>query len=355
MDRSQLEELLESVVRTGGSTLHLMPGERPFVRVRSDIVESEDEALTAESITGLMRDFLFQDHRQRLHRGEEVDVLYTAKFGTRFRTTVARQESGLSVVFRLVPAEVPTLEEVGFPNALEALPNMRRGLILLTGFFGSGKSTTLAALLDWINRQRHHHVVTVERRIEYFHQSKLSLVHQREVGSHVASTAEGVREGCRQSADVIAIDGIEDFETLSAACDAVERGCLVIGTVDASGVAGALTELTRLMPIDARDRERGRLADLLRIVTSQSLISRLHGDGRVSVFEVMIRTRQIAEVIREGRYGELSELMQRGRGLGMQTTDQALRALLSHNVIAPDEAAYHAVDHEFVQGTSRFA
>ncbi len=348
MDRSQLEDLLASVIRTEGNSLHLLPDHVPFVRVGDNVVPTDMDRVSPQVIADLMRDFLFEDHRQQLERGEEVEVLYSTSGGQRFRTMVMRQCRGFAVVFHRMPDQIPTFEELGLPPVLSSLTGFQRGIVLLTGFFGSGKSTTLASLVQRINQEGAFHIHTIEKPIEFIHYSSQSLVHQREVGAHVDSMAEGVRDAYRQGAEVVVVDGLTDAETLFAMFEAVERGCFVLATLNASNVVGAITDVAKLVPPDDRPLVLSRLSKLLRGVAAQSLINRSHAGGRVPVFEVMIRTRAIAQAIRDGEFDELPELIRRGRGLGMQTSDQALRSLLVHNVIAPDEAAYHAVDREWV-------
>ena len=348
MDRAQLEDLLSSVVRTESTSLHLMPDQAPFVRVGGNLLPSEVEPVSPQVITDLMRDFLFEDHREQLVRGEEVEVLYSTAAGDRFRTIVSRQCRGLNVVFRRMSEEVPSFDTLGLPPVLSGMTSFRRGIVFLSGFYGSGTSTTLASIVDCLNRSGASHIATIEESIEFIHRPRQSLIHQREVGSHVESTAQGVRDAFRSGADVIAVDGLEDYDSLCAIFEAVERGTLVFVTFRASSVVGAVYELARLAPVDERSMVMFRLAKLMRGITAQSLIDRSHGDGRVPVVEVLIRTRSIAQAIRDGRFNDLQEMIQRGRGLGMQTSDQALRQLLAHNVISVDEAAHHAVDREWV-------
>ncbi|MCA8942253.1 MAG: Flp pilus assembly complex ATPase component TadA [Planctomycetes bacterium] len=348
MDRVQLEDLLASVVRSGGTSLHIQPYGVPFVRVGDSIIECEVEAVTAQVIADLMRDFLFEDHRNALQAGEDVEILYTTAAGERFRATVMRQCRGLGAVFRRLPTQVPSFEELGLPPGLSSLTGFQRGLVVLTGFVGSGKSTTLAALVQRMNEEGAFHIATIEQPIEFVHRSEKCLIHQREVGMHVQSIARGVRDAYRQGAEVIVVDGLEDYDALQEAFRAVERGCFVFATMSSSNVVGAITDLARIAPADDRKAVLARLACLLRGVAAQSLINRLHGHTRIPVFEIMIRTEAIANAIRTGDFGVIPELIARGRGLGMQTNDQALRALLSHNVIAPEVAAYHAVDRDAV-------
>ena len=353
MDRAQLEDLLSSVVRANAESLHLMPDQSPFMRVDGTLVVIKTGPISAQVVHDMMRDFLFEDHRARLSQGAEVEILYSTASGQRFRTMVSRQRRGLNVVFRRMSNEIPTFEELGLPPVLGGMTSFRRGIVFLAGFVGSGTSTTLASLVDTLNRVGASHIATVEESIEYFHQPKQSLVHQCEVDSHTASMAQGIRDAYRLGAEILAIDGLRDYESLCAALEAVERGLLVFATFRSSSVVGALRDIVRLAPVDERAMLQFRLAKLTRGVTAQSLMDHATEAGRrVPVFEVLIRTRSIAKAIRDGRFDDLNGLTVKGRGLGMQTSDLALRQLLAAGSISVGDASLHATDREWVTSRS---
>jgi twitching motility protein PilT len=351
MDRLTLDDMLGSLVRSGGATLHLSPAHPPFMRVRGKlVVADEDRCLAPDDLLELTQEFLFADHFARLDSGEEISVLYACESGDRFRATVQRTARGLGLVFRHVPDQVPSFRELELPELLDAFCSLRSGLVLLTGFHGAGKSTTLAALVDRVNQTRAAQIVTIETQIGFVHRDRCSIVHQREVGTHVATVAAGVREAFRQGADVIAVGNIVDGAAVHAVLDAVQRGLLVFAVAESSGVAAAIAELPRLVPSDERVRVRHRLADGLRAVIAQALIPRRHGTGRVPLVELLVRNEDAARAIRRGRPEQLREVMRQGRGLGMQTTDMALRALLGRHLITAEEAQCHAVDRDWVCG-----
>ena len=252
MDRAQLEDLLTHVVRSGGSSLHLMPSHSPFVRIGDEVMSADAEPTSAQVLSDLLRDFLFEDHKEQLRRGEEVEVVYTSATGDRFRTTVMRQCRGLAAVFRKMPDLVPDFETLGLPPVLGGLTGFRRGLVILTGFFGAGKTTTLASLVDRLNSEGAHHIETVESPIEFLHVSQKSLIHQREVGTHVATPALGVADAQRQGAEIIVVDGLRDLDTVLAIFEAVERGAFVIATMDSGSVVSAIADLARTLPVDDR-------------------------------------------------------------------------------------------------------
>ena len=348
MDRALLEDLLGSMVRSDATTLHLVSGYQPCMRLQGKLVYSEGPPLTHKVVVELSREFLFDDHHKRLETGDEVQVLYSSQDDVRFRTVVMRQAKGLSMVFRRIPTHIPTLAELELPPLTSSFVEFRSGLILLTGFLGSGKSTTLAALVNHINQNSPHHIVTIEDQIEFIHDSAKSMVHQREVGFHVDSFADGVRDACRHGARVIVVGEIHDYETLDVCVKAAEMGTLVLSTTHASGVVTGLTELVSLCHPDDRPRMRLRMSAVLRVMISQSLLNKLNNKGRVPLVEILINNQAVGKAIRSGMFQELPILMQKGRGLGMQTTDMALRSLLLRNLITEDEALYHAVDREAV-------
>ena len=252
------------------------------------------------------------------------------------------------MVFRRVPSQIPTFGDLELPELLGSFVGFRSGLILLTGFMGSGKSSTLASMVERINNERPVHIVCVENSIEFIHQSKVALIHQREVGTHIETVAEGVSHAYHQGAEVIAVNTLTDYEGFLSVLDAVERGSLVLCAFSASGVVAGTADLFRMFPAAERSRVRHRFAQALRVMMSQTLIKRRHGNSRVPLLEIMIRNKAVSRAIRHGTLEDLNDIMVRGRGLGMQTTDMALRSLLNRHLITAEEAAYHAADRDWV-------
>ena len=351
MDRSHLEELLASLVRSGGTALYLIAGETPCLRIQGRLVRAEGEHLEPRVLQELTKDFLFADHHERLEQGDEVEVLYSTAQGVRFRTSVARQQHGLNLVFRRVPEQVPTLDVLGLPEQLSSFTEFRHGLVLVSGFISSGRSTTMAAMIDRINEDRAAQIVTLEDPIEFIHTPKKSLVHQRQIGTHVASIRQGARDAAAIGANILCIDKLSDFDDLDAAMDAAERGLLVLACWHGNTVVSSLTDIVALAPPTQTARTRRRLGQCLRAMTSQSLLTRRHDKGRVPLVEILINSDTVARSICRGYFEEITQLMSRGHGLGMQTSDAALRRLLNANLISFEEAQYHAGDREWV--TSR--
>lgn len=346
MDKGKLEELLAGMVRSGATALHLLPGQKPCMRLQGSLVAAGETMVSAEQIHDLTKDFLFQDLRARIAAGQEVDLLFTARSGERFRTRVGRTEAGFALHFRRVPREIPSFADLGVPEILGTLVSGRAGLVLITGFLGSGRSTTLAAMVDRLSADRPAHVVTLEQPSEFVFQHRAAIVHQREVGLHVPDFATGVREAMQQSADVVVVADVADAATFDAMLDAAESGLLVLGTLHASSVVAALRRLDAAQPAARRESFRQRLAASLRALLSQTLLPRSHGTGRVPLLEILLQTHSVAETLRAGDYDALPAIMAKGRGLGMQTTDIALRNLLNKNLISMSDALYHASDRE---------
>jgi twitching motility protein PilT len=347
MDRARLEDLLQEMSRAGATTLHLTAGNPPAMRTQGRLHVFPDQPVTAREIEELSRDLLFEDHRQRLARGEEVELLYLSRAGTRWRTTLMQQSTGLGVVFRRLPSSVPTLADLNLPTLLAALTGFNDGMIVLTGSLGSGKSTTLAAMVDRICHESPRHVITIEDQIEVVHESRKGLVHQREVNRHVASKADGVREAIAHGGDVVVVGDLDDATALHAMLDAVERGCLVLTTMQGGSIVSALSDLVCLCPEPDRSRTLVRLTHALKVMISQTLLQQANGKGRVPLLEILINNPAVSRVLRSGEFHELPAVMERHRGLGMQTVDMGLRNLLARNLITVEEARYHAVDRSW--------
>jgi twitching motility protein PilT len=348
MEANTLEKLLGSMTRAGGSSLHLIPGQSPCMRVQGKFVSSENSAVESAEIEELTRDLLFEDHREQLSSDGQVHVLYVTRSGQRFRTTVLRQELGLSLLMRPVPETPPKLEELHLPAQFGSFLHLTKGLVLVSGFFGSGKSTTLAALVDRFNENTSRHLVTIENPIECMHPPGQAMLHQREVGPHVADAATGIRQAMRMGADVIFVNDLADGEALHAVLDACEAGALVFAGFEASSVVGACTDLPLLVESEERASIRRRMAAVLRAVTTQTLLPAAHKQGRVPMVEILIANAAVQDAIVKGAFLSLPSIMNRCRGLGMQSADMALRGLLASHLISPDEAAQHATNREVV-------
>ena len=348
MDTKRLDGLLAAIKQLGASALHLVPGRSPALRVQRRFVAGDESFVQASDVDELTRDMLFSDHREQLRQFGHVEVLYVARDGGRYRATVAQTDGVTSLVLRPVPNKPPRLEPLDMPEQVESFTRCRNGFVAIAGFFGAGKSTTLAAIVDSCNEDASRHIVTIEDSIQVVHHNGAALLHQREVGTHVASAADGIRQAAAAGVDVIVVSQVRDAETVEAVLSAAESGCLVFGGVEAGSVIGALAELNSLVPVEARPRLRTRLASALRGVTAQSLLHRSHKAGRVPLVEVLVGSAPVRAAIRAGRLQDVQGIMQRCRGLGMQTIDIALRGLLSRHLVTQEEAILHATNRDEV-------
>ncbi|MBL9076178.1 MAG: Flp pilus assembly complex ATPase component TadA [Planctomycetes bacterium] len=336
------------MTRVGASALHLVPGRKPSLRVQRRFVAGDEAVVQPTDIDELTRDMLFSDHRERLATDGHVEVLYVSRSGRRYRATIASAAEQCSLVLRPLPEGTPKLEVLELPEQVGAFARGRSGFVPVAGFFGSGKSTTLAAITGVLNQDPSRHVVTIEDAIEHVHDNGAALLHQREVGAHVATAADGIRQALATGVDAIVVGEIRCAETLDAAIAAAESGCLVFAGVEAGSIVGALADLTLLVPSEERPRLRVRLSRVLRGAMAQSLLQRSHRAGRVAVVEILVGNQAARAAIRNGNFHELTAIMQRCRGLGMQTIDLALRALLAHHVVTQEEALLHATNRDEV-------
>lgn len=353
MDAKRLDSLLAAMHRVGATVLHLVPGRAPCVRVQRRFVQADDTVVQAPELAELTRDMLFADHRERLHRNGHVDVLYVSRSGRRYRITINELDGIQSLLLRPLPENPPRLEQMELPEQITSFTHFRSGIVAVAGFFGSGKTTTLAAIVDALNQNQSRHIVTVEDSIEFLHQGGAALLHQREIGAHVQNCAEGIRQAVAAGADTIVVSELTEATALDAALAAAEGGCLVFVGIEAGSVVGALSELTLMVPFEQRGQLSTRLARCLRAVSAQNLLQRSHRAGRVAQVEILISNPASREAIRQGHLRDLPSIMLRCRGLGMQTADIALRDLLSRHAVTADEAMLHAADRDQVATRSR--
>jgi twitching motility protein PilT len=352
----ELDSLLARAVALGASDVHLKDGRPPHVRIDGEVLELEGASVLGDAelaaalstVVGGSADrvALFQEHG-------EMDVAYTGEGLPRFRVNIFRQRGAVSFVFRIIPPEPPQLHELGMPEGVRALAEERRGLVLVTGATGSGKTTTLAAMLDHINRTRRSHIVTIEDPIEILHPDRRSIVSQREVGIDTESFAQALRRALRQDPDTILIGELRDAETAQTALQAAESGHLVLSTmhtVDASETVGRLIEF---FPPAKQQQVRSVAAGVLKGVVSQRLLPRLDG-GRVPAVEVMIVNARIAELVRQNRPDEITEAVAEGEFFQMQTFEAALIELVLGGAVESDVAANAAGNrHDFLVALDR--
>ncbi len=340
----RLDAFLELGRQQGCSDIHFTVGRPPLVRQDGELIPVKYRDLTTEETEGILREILDEDQRRRLQEQGSIDVGYSAEGLGRFRINILRQRSGLCAVARVLPETIPTLDTLGLPSVVSRFAGISSGLMLVTGGTGSGKSTTLAAVVNEINAHRNLTVITLEDPVEFVHRSANSLIIQREVGVHVASFEEGLRSALRQDPDVILVGELRDYESFSLALEASETGHLVLGTLHTRGAHQTVHRIIDAFPTEVQDQVRNTLADNLKVVLSQDLVRVADGRGRRAVVEIMVNTPAVAQLIREGKTFKLPQTIATGRRYGMQLMDQALVGLVQSGDIDPDEAFLRASD-----------
>jgi twitching motility protein PilT len=341
---ARIDPLLRHLKDNKGSDLHLVAGNEPRMRARGQLAPIEDQAeIDDEKMRAMMREIVnegqWRDYEQHL----ELDFAYGIAGVGRFRANYFYQESGAGAVFRLIPEQVATLKELNMPPAVERFAHLRNGLVLVTGPTGSGKSTTLAAIIDTINENYDKHIVTIEDPIEFVHPNKQSMFSQREVGTHTKSFASALRAAMRENPDVILVGELRGPET-ELAIQAAEMGALVFGTLHTNSAAKTIDRLIDIFPTDQQEQIRISLAEALAGVVSQLLIPTADGKGRIAALEILTKTSALPNIIREGNTPQLLTVIQGGKQHGMQTMDEALENLVRQGKIRARDALQRATD-----------
>lgn len=328
----EVTDLLAQAVDAGASDLHLVAGQIPMLRLDGALQRMAMPALAAAALNEGMATLLDTDQQRRWAQGGELDLAVELPMLGRFRLNLYRQLHGLAVTFRLIPGRIATLDELELEDVFQAVAQCQDGLILVGGPTGSGKSSTLATLLDQLNRSRALHIITLEDPIEVIHSSQRSLVTQREIGRHCEGYPQGLRSALRQDPDVIMIGELRDLETIRLALRAAETGHLVLATVHTRSAANSIDRLVEVFAAEEKALVRTMLADVLRLVVAQVLVGRV-GGGRVAAREVLVATTAVRNLVREGRMAQLCSVMQAGGAEGMRTMEAALRVLKGKGVI----------------------
>jgi twitching motility protein PilT len=332
------------VVEQGGSDLHLVSGNPPRIRIHSEIHPVKYRRLAVPETRELIHEILPPALESEFRKAGQVDFSYEVEGLSRFRVNTFFHHGGVGAVVRVVPTRVSSLDDLGLPPVLRSLCRRRRGLALVTGPTGSGKSTTLAAMVDLINTERDAHVITIEQPVEIIHAPKLSLVSQRDVGVHSRGFAEALRSALREDPDVIVVSEMRDLETIRLAVTAAEMGCLVLGTLHTVGAITSVERIINAFPAEEQTYIRSMLSTSLSGIASQILVRRADGRGRVAAVEILINNAAVSNLIREGRVDQLTHVIQAGGLQGMQTMENALRHLVDEGLIPGEEAYRHARD-----------
>ena len=342
----QIDKLLQFVVSKNASDLHLHVGRPPVVRVHGRLRTLETETLQPEDTAGLMRSITPEHHQQELETCGSADFGFSFQDKARFRVAVFRQRGHVSLTLRLIPSRLMGLDEIGLPPTVETLLGRTRGLFLVTGPTGSGKTTTLAAMVNHINENYDRHIITVEEPIEYYHEHKKSIINQREVGTDVVSFEEAVRRALRADPDVILVGEMRDTQTMEAAIRAAETGHLVFATLHTTGAAGTVNRIVDAFPVAQKEMVRVQLASSLMAVISQTLVPRIDMPGRIAAYEFMVINAAAQNLIRKNEPYRLESYIQTGRKLGMQLLDDSLWDLYTRKIISVGEMLERAQRRE---------
>lgn len=331
-----IDDLLAETVARNASDLHLSVGSPPVVRVRGELVRLDHPQLGPDETQALLYRILSTEQQKRLEVGRQLDLSYAVPGLARFRVNVYFQREALGAAFRLIPEELKTLEELGLAVSLADLAMKPRGLVLVTGPTGSGKSTTLAAMIDEVNRRRTDHILTIEDPIEFVHRHKSCVVNQREIGTDAVSFGEALRAALRQDPDVILVGEMRDLETISIALTAAETGHLVLGTLHTQSAPGTIDRIIDVFPAEQQEQIRIQIAGTLEGVITQALIPTADGQGRVAALEILLPDDAVRNLIRQGKVEQIYSIMQTGTARGMQTMEQALAELIMRRVITQE-------------------
>lgn len=345
----KIEEVLKRASQEGASDVHLTAGLPPKMRLNGSLISMPYEDLTEEDTMQAAKAIMSQEQFDHFVKKGEYDMSLSLEEAGRYRVNVFRQQGAAALAFRLVRSEIPSPEDLGIPSSVIDLYNRKRGLILVTGPTGSGKSTTLASIIHKINLCRDAHIITLEDPIEYVHSHKMSMVNQREIGSDTQSYANGLRAALREDPDVILVGEMRDYETISVAVTAAETGHLVLSTLHTIGAASTVDRIIDVFPPHQQQQIRVQLANVLEGIISQQLIPRADGRGRVGAFEVLHANLAVRNLIREGKTHQLPSIMQTGRRQGMVTMDEAIVQLARDRRITPQTALTFAQDRDSME------
>jgi twitching motility protein PilT len=339
-----IDQFFQVLVDSGASDLHLSQGQPPKVRRHGEIVSIREEPLTYEEMSYMLSEICTPERWQRYEEHGDLDFAYEMNEENRFRCNYLKQTHGYGAVFRIIPTKIKTLEDLKVPEIIKTFGHMRGGIVLVTGPTGSGKSTTLAALIDYINTNFSRHIVTIEEPIEFVHRNKKSIITQREVPEHANSFPTGLKAALREDADIVLVGEMRDLETIALALTAAETGLLVFGTLHTNNARKTVDRMIDVFPSDQQSQVRTMLAASLRGVIAQILMKRQDGSGRVAVNEILMVNGAVSAIIREGATQKLQDAIVGGKSQGMQFMDDAIWEQLLAGVVSPNEAYMKAID-----------
>ena len=352
---SELDKLFTFLLKQGGSDLHLGSHARPMIRVNGTMLTLKVEPYTPEVVQNLLLEIMPPRNKTEFEQTSDTDFSYELPGIARFRCNAFRDRHGPGGVFRLIPNKVLTVEELGLPEAVRAFCQLPKGLVLVTGPTGSGKSTTLAAMIDFINRTRKDHVITIEDPIEFVHENKSCMINQRELHSHTDSYARALRAALREDPDIVLVGEMRDLETTHIAIETAETGHLVFGTLHTTSAASTVNRLIDQFPPAQQEQIRTMLSTSLKGVVAQTLLQRKDGNGRVAAFEILIVNSAVQNNIREGKTHQIPSTIQISGKLGMVGLNDAILKLVMENKVSTSEALARAVDKEDLRQSMKVA
>lgn len=345
----ELLDLVQKALDRGASDIHITVGMPVVLRVNGQLEKLEGENLKPEDTKRLVYEILKENLIEVLEEMGEIDSSYSSPGMGRFRVNAYKQRGSYGMALRVIPLEIPTMDSLGLPNVLKELARLPRGLVLVTGPTGSGKSTTLATMVDQINRENDYHILTLEDPIEYLHKHNKSIVNQREIGTDSRSFDNALRAALRQDPDVILVGEMRDLETISIAITAAETGHLVLSTLHTIGAAKTIDRIIDVFPPHQQQQVKVQLSSVIQGIISQQLIPRLDGSGRIAAFEIMTATPAIRNLIREGKIHQIDTAIQTGAERNMETMDNSLLKLFRSGLISHEMLITQAVDKEYVK------
>ena len=346
---ARIDAFLKLGTQQGCSDIHLAVGVPPMLRMHGDLMPIKFRDLGAAELEGYVTEVLTRSQADYFAKGNDLDFSYVSEEGGRFRVNVFRKDTGIGATFRAIPTEVPTLEKLALPPIVTKLCDYHQGMVLVTGSTGTGKSTTLAAMIDHLNKTRRVNIISLEDPIEFVHRSKMSQVIQRELSTHIPSFAEGVRAAMREDPDVILVGELRDAETISMAMTAAETGHLVFGTLHTTGAVKTIDRIIDALPVEEREQTKSFLAQSLLAVVTQVLVKSADARGRRALCEIMVMTKAIAKLIQTDQTHQIPTQLQTGREFGMQMLDQALLAAITAKEVDPDDAYHYATEKRLFQ------
>ncbi|MDY7030743.1 MAG: type IV pilus twitching motility protein PilT [Thermodesulfobacteriota bacterium] len=345
---AKIDVLLNMMIEYGASDLHVSAGNPPMLRINGELQRTKYHDLSPKEAEVLLLEMLDEETLELLKKKRDIDFAYELENKGRFRANVFMEKNGYGGAFRLIPTQIKTLRELMLPESIYSLARMKSGLVLVTGPTGSGKSTTLASMIDLMNKENNYHIITLEDPIEFIYPKGKCLIHQRQMGFHVDSFSSGLRAGLREDPDVILVGEMRDLETIHLALTASETGLLVLATLHTSSAAQTIDRIIDVFPTSQQPQVRTMLSESLRGVIAQQLLIRSDKKGRVAAVEVMICNQAIRNLIREGKTYQISSVLQTARSKGMQTLESHITELVGQDLISEEEANLYRKDNEAV-------